>query len=33
MSYPPEEWVKANPDFWKPKMAAPMKKEAAKPEQ
>jgi hypothetical protein len=33
MSYPPAEWVKANPDFWKPKMAAPMKKEAAKPEQ
>ncbi|HTW61545.1 MAG TPA: hypothetical protein VMD55_07015 [Terracidiphilus sp.] len=27
-SYPPEDWVKANPDFWKPKpMAAP----AAKP--
>ena len=33
MSYPPDEWVKANPDFWKPKMAAPVKKEAAKPEQ
>jgi hypothetical protein len=33
MSYPPEEWVKANPGFWKPKMAAPMKKEAAEPAQ
>jgi hypothetical protein len=26
MSYAPEEWVKADPDFWKPKMAAPMAK-------
>lgn len=23
MSYPPDEWVKADPGFWKPKMAAP----------
>jgi hypothetical protein len=23
MSYPQEEWIKADPDFWKPKMAAP----------
>lgn len=29
-SYPPEEWVKAEPDFWKPKpMAAPAAKSAA----
>lgn len=31
MSYPPDAWVKADPDFWKPKaamgMMAPMKKE------
>ena len=27
MSYPPDAWVKADPDFWKPKAAAP----AAKP--
>jgi hypothetical protein len=33
MSYPPDAWVKANPDFWKPKMASPAKKEPAKPEQ
>jgi hypothetical protein len=31
MSYPRDEWVKSNPDFWKPKAAAPMKK-SAKPE-
>jgi hypothetical protein len=30
MSYPREEWVKANPDFWKPKAAAAPK--AMKPE-
>ena len=23
MSYPPDEWVKADPDFWKPKAAKP----------
>ncbi|HWW22308.1 MAG TPA: hypothetical protein VNY78_00340 [Edaphobacter sp.] len=23
MSYPQEEWIKADPNFWKPKMAAP----------
>ena len=23
MSYPQEEWIKADPDFWKPKMDAP----------
>jgi hypothetical protein len=28
MSYPPEEWIKADPEFWKPKMAAAMKKTA-----
>lgn len=29
-SYPPQEWIKANPDFWKPKpMAAPAAKPAA----
>jgi hypothetical protein len=29
-SYPPEDWVKANPEFWKPKpMAAPSAKPAA----
>jgi len=22
MSYPPDEWVKADPEFWKPKAAA-----------
>jgi hypothetical protein len=34
MSYPPEAWIKSDPDFWKPKMAAPAaKKEAAKPMQ
>jgi hypothetical protein len=34
MSYAPEEWVKADPEFWKPKMAAPAaapKKPAEKP--
>ncbi|HTR67570.1 MAG TPA: hypothetical protein VMH85_17450 [Terriglobales bacterium] len=33
MSYPSEDWVKADPDFWKPKAAAPMapKKPAEKP--
>jgi hypothetical protein len=30
MSYPAEEWIKADPEFWKPKMAAPA---AAKPAQ
>jgi hypothetical protein len=25
MSYPPDEWVKADPDFWKPKAAASAK--------
>jgi len=36
MSYAPEEWIKADPDFWKPKMMAPsgaMKKPAEKPAQ
>ncbi len=34
MSYPPNEWVKADPDFWKPKAAMAMpaaKKPAEKP--
>jgi hypothetical protein len=26
MSYPPEEWIKADPDFWKPTMTAAVKK-------
>lgn len=31
MSYPPEEWLKADPDFWAPKhMAAPKAAEAPK---
>jgi hypothetical protein len=36
MSYVPDEWVKADPTFWKPKMMAPggaMKKPPAKPAQ
>jgi hypothetical protein len=35
MSYPPDEWIKADPDFWKPKMhaAAPAKKAEEKPAQ
>jgi len=35
MSYPPEEWIKADPDFWKPKAMAPAmpKKAAEKPVQ
>ena len=34
-SYAPDEWVKANPDFWKPKAMAPVAKPApaAKPAQ
>ena len=32
ISYPQDEWVKADPEFWKPKMvASTVKKEAAKP--
>jgi hypothetical protein len=33
MSYPPDEWIKADPGFWKPKAAAPAapKKPAEKP--
>jgi hypothetical protein len=34
MSYPPDEWVKADPEFWKahtPKPAAKAEKPAAKP--
>jgi hypothetical protein len=35
MSYPPDEWVKADPEFWKPKphAAAPAKKAEEKPAQ
>jgi len=29
MSYPREEWVKADPDFWKPKAAVPAAKKGA----
>jgi len=28
MSYPPDAWVKADPDFWKPKAAVPAKAKA-----
>jgi hypothetical protein len=28
-SYPPDEWIKADPDFWKPKATAPTAKPAA----
>jgi hypothetical protein len=28
MSYPPDMMIKSDPDFWKPKMAMPMKKAA-----
>jgi hypothetical protein len=31
MSYPPDDWVKADPDFWKPKPAAMPKKTEEKP--
>jgi hypothetical protein len=31
MSYTPEEWIKADPDFWKAKSAAAPKKPAEKP--
>lgn len=30
MSYPPDEWVKADPDFWRPKPAAPAAAKAEK---
>ena len=35
MSYPPDEWIKADPDFWKPKphAAAANKKAEEKPAQ
>ena len=32
MSYPPDEWIKADSDFWKPKMPARAKPMEAKPE-
>ena len=31
MSYPRDEWIKADPDFWKPKAAAAAKKKAEAP--
>ncbi len=31
MSYPRDEWIKADPDFWKPKPAAAPKKPVEKP--
>lgn len=31
MSYPPDSWIKAEPDFWRPKVAAPAMKPATKP--
>lgn len=33
MSYPRDEWVKTDPGFWKPKVAAPAKKAEEKPAQ
>jgi hypothetical protein len=33
MSNPPDEWVKAEPDYWKPKVMWPVKKVAATPAQ
>jgi hypothetical protein len=33
MSYPPESWVKAEPDFWKPKPVPVVKKAESKPAQ
>jgi hypothetical protein len=33
ISYPADDWVKADPGFWKPKPAAPAKKPEAKPAQ
>jgi len=32
-SYPPDNWVKSDPSFWKPKAAAPAKKAEPKPAQ
>lgn len=32
MSYPRDEWIKADPDFWKPKASAPAAKPKAKSE-
>jgi hypothetical protein len=32
MSYPPDAWVKADPDFWKPKAKAPAAAPKATPE-
>ena len=26
LSYPPDQWIKNNPDFWKPKTSGPAKK-------
>ena len=31
MSYPPDEWIKADPNFWKPKAAAAVARAAKKP--
>jgi hypothetical protein len=33
LSYPPDQWVKDEPSFWKPKVAAPAKKPETKPAQ
>ena len=33
MSFPSERWIKVDPSFWKPRMAAPEKKTEAKPAQ
>ena len=33
MSYPPDEWIKAEPDFWKPKPTAPPSPKPAAPAQ
>jgi hypothetical protein len=29
MSYPADEWIKSDPDFWQPKAAMPMAKKPA----
>jgi hypothetical protein len=33
LSYPPDAWIKSDPDFWKPKATAPAKKAPEKPKE